>query len=117
MSIPTPLDFPYSIGYTKNMITVRETEHFKTWIRAINDRQTKQIINARIRRISTGNFGDTKPVGDGISELRIDYGPGYRVYYIRRGDELVILLCGSDKSTQDETIKAAKKIAENLEGV
>jgi putative addiction module killer protein len=99
------------------MITVRETEPFKTWIRALKDRQTKQIINARIRRISAGSFGDTKPVGDGVSELRIDYGPGYRVYYIRRGDELVILLCGSDKSAQDETIKAAKKIAKNLEGV
>jgi putative addiction module killer protein len=99
------------------MIRVRETEYFKTWIRDLKDRQTKQIINARIRRISTGNFGDSKPVGNGVSELRIDYGPGFRVYYTRRGDELVILLCGSDKSTQDETIKAAKKIAENLEAI
>jgi putative addiction module killer protein len=99
------------------MIAVRETEYFKIWIRGLKDRQTKQIINARIRRISTGNFGDSKPVGDGVSELRIDYGPGYRVYYIRWGDDLVILLCGSDKSAQDETIKAAKEIAGNMERV
>jgi putative addiction module killer protein len=99
------------------MITVRETEYFKTWIRSLKDRQTKQIINARIRRISTGNFGDSKPAGNGVSELRIDYGPGYRVYYIRRGDELVILLCGGDKSTQGRDIETAKQIAQNLEEV
>jgi putative addiction module killer protein len=98
------------------MITVRETERFKTWIRALQDRKTKQVINAHIRRISTGNLGDNKPVGNGISELRIDYGPGYRVYFIRRGDKIVILLCGGDKSTQSRDIQTAKETAANLEG-
>jgi putative addiction module killer protein len=99
------------------MITIRETEQFKAWMRALRDRQTKQIINARIRRVSAGNFGDTKPVVDSVSELRIDYGPGFRVYYLRRGEEIVVLLCGGDKSTQSRDIKAAKQIAENLEGI
>jgi putative addiction module killer protein len=99
------------------MIVIRETECFKTWIRALKDRQTKQIINAHIRRISAGNFGDAKPVGTGISELRINHGPGYRVYYTQRGYEIMILLCGGDKSTQSRDIEAAKKIAANLEEV
>jgi putative addiction module killer protein len=97
------------------MITVRETERFKAWIRALKDRKTKQAINAHIRRISMGNFGDNKPVGNGVSELRIDYGPGYRIYFIRQGDAIVILLCGGDKSTQGRDIEAAKEIAANLE--
>jgi putative addiction module killer protein len=99
------------------MITIRETEQFKTWIRGLKDRVTQAIINARIRRISGGNFGDSKPVGDGVSELRIDYGPGFRVYFTQMGREIVILLCGGDKSTQSGDIEAAKQIAQNLEGV
>ena len=101
--------------YNRCMIVIRETEYFKSWIRALKDRQTKQIINAHIRRISTGNFGDTKPVGNGVSELRINHGPGYRVYFIRRGHEIVILLCGGNKSTQSRDIEAAGKIAANLD--
>jgi putative addiction module killer protein len=99
------------------MITIRETEQFKTWIRSLRDRVTQAIINARIRRISGGNFGDSKPVGDNVSELRIDYGPGFRVYFTMRGQEIVILLCGGDKSTQSRDVEAAKQIAQNLEGV
>jgi putative addiction module killer protein len=99
------------------MITIRETERFKTWIRSLSDRVTQAIINARIRRISAGNFGDSKPVGNGVFELRIDYGPGFRVYFTRRGEEIVILLCGGDKSTQSGDIEIAKQIAQNLEGV
>jgi putative addiction module killer protein len=99
------------------MITIRETEQFKTWIRGLRDRVTQAIINARIRRISGGNFGDSKPVGGGVSELRIDYGPGFRVYFTQRGQEIVVLLCGGDKSTQSGDIEAAKQIAQNLEGV
>jgi putative addiction module killer protein len=98
------------------MITIRETEYFKAWIRGLRDRVTQAIINARIRRISGGNFGDSKPVGGGVSELRIDYGPGFRVYFTRRGQEIVILLCGGDKSTQSGDIETAKQIAQNLEG-
>ena len=97
------------------MITVRETENFKNWIRGLKDRIAQSVITARIRRISGGNFGDSRPVGDGVSELRIDYGPGYRVYFTQRGREIVILLCGGDKSTQDRDIKAAKRISQNIE--
>jgi putative addiction module killer protein len=98
------------------MIIVRETENFKEWIRSLKDRIAQSIIIARIRRISIGNFGDTKPVGDGISELRIDYGPGFRVYFTQREQEIVILLCGGDKSTQSRDIETAKWIARSIEG-
>jgi putative addiction module killer protein len=98
------------------MIIVRETENFKKWIRSLKDRIAQSIIIARIRRISVGNFGDSKPVGDGISELRIDYGPGFRVYFTQQEQEIVILLCGGDKSTQSKDIEIAKWIAKNIEG-
>ena len=98
------------------MIIVRETENFKKWIRSLKDRIAQSIIIARIRRISVGNFGDSKPVGDGISELRIDYGPGFRVYFTQREQEIVILLCGGEKSTQSKDIETAKWIARNIEG-
>jgi putative addiction module killer protein len=103
------------MGYTITMITVRETESFKKWVRSLKDRIAQAVIAARIRRISAGNFGDSKPVGDGISELRIDYGPGYRLYFTRYGQEIVILLCGGDKSTKGRDIEAAKRIAKNIE--
>ena len=96
------------------MITVRETDEFQNWMRNLKDRKARLIINARIRRVSVGNFGNTKPVGDSVSELIIDFGPGYRVYYTRRGKEIVILLCAGDKSSQSSDIEAAKKIANNL---
>jgi len=96
------------------MITVRETESFKKWIQDMKDKVAQSIITARIRRISAGNFGDAKPIGDNVSELRIDYGPGYRVYFTRRVQEVVILLCGGDKSTQSRDIETSKRIAENI---
>jgi len=97
------------------MITVRETENFKKWMRTLKDRIAQSVISARIRRISGGNFGDSRSVGDGVSELRIDYGSGFRVYFTRRGQEIVILLCGGDKSTQNRDIETAKRIAQNIE--
>lgn len=97
------------------MITVRETEEFQNWMRDLKDRKARLIINARIRRVSAGNFGNTKSVGDSVCELIIDFGPGYRVYYTRRGKEIVILLCAGDKSSQSSDIEAAKQIANNLE--
>ena len=97
------------------MITVSETDEFQNWMRNLKDRKARLIINARIRRISAGNFGNTKSVGDGVYELIIDFGPGYRVYYIRRGKEIVILLCAGDKSSQSSDIEAAKQIANSLE--
>jgi len=101
--------------YIKSMITVRETVEFAKWMKGLKDRKTRLVINARIRRISVGNFGDSKPVGSGISELRIDYGPGYRVYFTQEGKEIIILLCGGNKSSQSRDIETAKRIANNLE--
>ena len=102
------------MGYDTNVMTIEETENFKNWIRSLKDRIAQAIINARIRRISAGNFGDARSVGDNVSELRIDYGPGYRVYFTRREQKVVILLCGGDKSTQDRDIDVAKHIASSL---
>jgi putative addiction module killer protein len=110
-----PLDNLYPMRYIESMITVRETENFKKWIRGLKDRVAQSLITARIRRLTTGNFGDSKSIGNGVSELRIDYGPGFRVYFTRRGQEIVILLCGGDKSTQSRDKETAKQIAQNLE--
>jgi putative addiction module killer protein len=99
------------------MIKIRETENYKKWIRGLKDKVTQSIITARIRRVSAGNFGDVGPVGDNISELRIDYGPGFRVYFTQKEREIVILLCGGDKSAQKRDVETAKQIAKNLEEV
>jgi putative addiction module killer protein len=96
------------------MIEVRQTKAYSQWFNALRDRQARARIDVRIRRLSMGNPGDVKPVGRGVSELRIDYGPGYRVYFIQRGDALIILLAGGDKSTQDQDIKIALDLAKDL---
>ena len=96
------------------MIEVRQTEVYAEWFARLRDRQARARIDARIRRLSLGNPGDVKPVGEGISELRIDYGPGYRVYFVQRGKALVILLAGGDKRTQDRDIKTAIELARGL---
>ncbi|MGA7830703.1 MAG: type II toxin-antitoxin system RelE/ParE family toxin [Terracidiphilus sp.] len=99
------------------MIEVRQTEVFANWLRKLRDQTAFARIQIRIRRLSLGNFGDVKPVGEGISELRIDYGPGYRVYLHRQGNLLVLLLVGGEKKTQDADIAKAKKLAkETLNG-
>ena len=87
------------------MIEVRETEHFSQWLNGLRDRQARVRIQLRIDRLQLGNPGDVKPVGDGISELRIDYGPGYRVYYAHQGPTRAVLLLGGDKSTQGSDVK------------
>lgn len=97
------------------MLEIRETDVYREWFDSLKDQQAKARIDVRIRRVSLGNFGDTRPVGQGISELRIDYGPGYRVYFLQRGIILVILLCGGDKSTQSKDIRRAKALARTLE--
>jgi putative addiction module killer protein len=97
------------------MIEVRQTDEFKNWRAALKDVVTRRRIGARIDRLSFGNFGDVKSVGDGVSELRLDFGPGYRLYFVRRGEALVILLCGGDKSTQSRDITRAKTLAQQLE--
>jgi putative addiction module killer protein len=104
----------YLLRYKKQMIEVRQTEVFTRWFDGLRDRQVRARINVRIRRLSLGNFGDAKPVGEGVSELRIDFGPGYRVYFARRGRILVVLLAGGDKNSQDRDIKKAQKLAREL---
>lgn len=96
------------------MIEVRETETYARWLSGLTDRQARARILERVRRLSLGNPGDVKPVGEGVSELRIDYGPGYRVYFAQRGKVLVILLAGGDKRTQAKDIKKALLLAKNL---
>jgi len=93
------------------MIEIIKTDVFDRWLRGLRDTQARARIAARIRRLSLGNPGDVKPVGEGVSELRISYGPGYRVYYITRGPIVVVLLCGGDKATQTRDIDQAKAIA------
>jgi putative addiction module killer protein len=97
-----------------NLVEVRQTDTYAQWFEGLHDRQARARIDARIRRLSLGNPGDVKPIGEGVSELRIDYGPGYRVYYVQRGQTLVILLAGGDKSTQDRDIKMAIEMARGL---
>jgi putative addiction module killer protein len=96
------------------MIEIRKTEAFAKWLDGLPDIRARARIQARIERLATGNPGDVKPVGEGVSELRIDYGPGYRVYYTQRGPELVILLAGGDKRNQAKDIKTALRLARNL---
>ena len=95
------------------MLKLVQSATFEAWLGSLKDRRAQLRINARIRRLSLGNPGDTKPVGSGISEMRIHYGPGYRVYFMQRGQLVVILLCGGDKRTQDSDIKLAIKIAKD----
>ena len=96
------------------MIQIRQTEAYARWFDDLRDSVTRARIDIRIRRLSIGNTGDAKSVGDGISELRINYGPGYRVYFTRRGLSVIVLLAGGDKSTQDRDIREAKALAKNL---
>ena len=93
------------------MIEVRVTDVFANWLAHLRDRRAKARIQVRIDRLSLGNPGDAKAIGDGLFEMRVDYGPGYRVYYIRRGETVFILLCGGDKSTQRADIKTAGRMA------
>ena len=96
------------------MIEVRQTDVYARWFRRLRDKQARARINARIRRLSLGNPGNVRAVGEGVSELRIDYGPGYRVYFVRRGQSLALLLAGGDKSTQDQDIDKARNLARGL---
>ncbi|MXZ30101.1 MAG: type II toxin-antitoxin system RelE/ParE family toxin [Acidimicrobiia bacterium] len=97
------------------MPEVRQTEAYARWFRRLRDRQARAQIDVRIRRLSLGNPGDARPVGGGVSELRIDYGPGYRVYVLRRGRSLIVLLGGGDKDSQDRDIRRALQLAQGLQ--
>ena len=96
------------------MIEVRQTEEFSVWLHGLNDPNAVARVVARIRRMEQGNPGDVKSVGDSVMEMRIPYGPGYRVYYLQRGAQIVILLGGGDKRTQRRDIKRAQTLAETL---
>lgn len=96
------------------MVEVCRTEVFDRWLRKLRDRRAKTRIQIRIDRLELGLVGDARPIGEGISELRIDYGPGYRVYFVRRGEAVVVLLCGGDKGSQDRDIAAAFRLARSL---
>ncbi len=96
------------------MIEIRQTVVYVRWFNSLRDRKAQARIDVRIRRLSLGNPGDVKAVGEGVSELRIDYGPGYRVYYTQRGQRLIVLLAGGDKPTQKQDIKRALEIARDL---
>lgn len=96
------------------MIEIRKTDLFANWLDNLRDIQAKARVLVRIERLASGNAGDVKPVGEGVSEMRISYGPGYRVYFIQRGSELIVLLAGGDKSSQSRDIKVAIRLAQNL---
>jgi putative addiction module killer protein len=91
---------------------IRQSPEFKAWLARLKDKLARAIILRRLDRIAMGNFGDAKPVGDGVSEFRIDHGPGYRVYFVRRGETLIVLLCAGDKGSQARDIARAKVLAQ-----
>ena len=97
------------------MLAIKQTNTYRRWERKLRDSRAKALIAARIFRLANGLTGDVKPVGQGISELRIHHGPGYRVYFKQRDNELVILLCGGDKSTQQNDIDTAQRLAAEWE--
>jgi len=108
------LDCVYPIFYNCDMKIIHTTDTFDNWLAGLRDKQAIRRIHARIDRAEDGNFGDCEPVGEGVSEMRIHYGPGYRVYFVQRGLEIVILLAGGDKSTQSKDIKTALELARQL---
>ena len=94
------------------MFELKQTETFRKWRLRLRDERARALIASRLDRLAHGHAGDAQPVGDGISELRIHHGPGYRIYFQKRGNTIVVLLCGGDKSTQAKDIKTAKGLAE-----
>lgn len=96
------------------MFELRTTERFDTWLRGLKDLRARARIEVRLDRLALGNAGDAKSVGESVKELRIDYGPGYRVYYLQLGRSIVVLLCGGDKRSQGRDIEAAKALARRL---
>jgi len=100
--------------YNQGTIEIRQTEHYARWFASLRDRTARARIDIRIRRLSLGNFGDVKPVGAGVSELRIDHGPGYRIYFVQRSTQFVVLLAGGDKGSQARDIATAHELAKML---
>jgi putative addiction module killer protein len=104
----------YPCGYSWYVIQIRKTDVYAAWIDGLHDLRGRARILVRVERLAAGNPGDVKSVGEGVSELRIDVGPGYRVYFTKRGLELVILLAGGNKSSQVADIKTALRLARNM---
>ena len=96
------------------MVDVRKTEVYARWLDGLRDVRARARVLVRVERLAAGNPGDMRPVGEGVSELRIDYGPGYRVYYKKQGRRIVVLLAGGDKRTQSADVKTALRLARNL---
>jgi putative addiction module killer protein len=96
------------------MFEVRQTKVFISWVAGLKDQRAVARVDVRLRRLALGNMGDVKSLGDGVSEIRIDYGPGYRLYFTKQGDRIVVLLCGGDKKRQSADIERAKKMAKEL---
>ena len=99
------------------MLDVKQAGEFKKWFARLRDLDAKRRIAQRIVWVQNGLLGDVKSVGDGVSELRVDYGPGYRLYFVRRGSHIIILICGGDKDTQDKDIRLAKSLAKSFQEI
>ncbi len=113
--MPENLDFPEGISYRGQAFEIFQTDVFRDWLNSLRDRKARLKIVDRLKRLAAGNPGDTKPVSGGIQELRMRYGPGYRIYYIWRGDVLILLLNGGDKDSQKRDIALAKRLAKEAE--
>lgn len=111
----TDIDKSHFVLHKGHAFTVVETPDFVEWLAGLRDRKAKAKIVGRVRRAAGGNFGDHRSVKGGVYEMRVDHGPGYRVYYFQRGEALVILLCGGDKRTQDADIAFAKRLKVEIE--
>ena len=110
----SPIASRYPVAYNGVMVEIRQTEVYARWFRRLRDREARVRIDSSIRRLSLGNPADVRPVGEGVSEIRIDYGPGYRVYFVQRGEALVVLLAGGDKDSQERDIRRALELARGL---
>ncbi len=106
------VDSIHIVAYSRHMIEIRQTAEFEAWLRGLKDRRARARIYTRLERLESGLFGDVKYF-DGIGELRIDYGPGYRAYFLRQGNELILLLCGGDKRRQQRDIARALELAKD----
>jgi len=113
--MPDNIDNPQIVSYKGQIIDIRQTDEFAQWLTKLWDRQGRARIIDRLKRLANGNFGDTKPVGDGVQELRMSFGPGYRIYYMWQGEVLILLLTGGDKDRQARDIAKAKRMAKEAE--